>query len=252
MTTEPKPAPAIHDAEEYGPIKPSKHGLQTSGIPEFDRWREQYIDSYGFAPEAEADLSAAAERRAHFARVFAPELPEKARLELGGIFPDGVWKNPAKGAKIGRALRSAMGWSWRRRITIALTGRGKTLGLVLIGLRAMTDPKRPEAAIYLSAEQVQSAELRGVKRYKIPRDAWDAQLLLLDEMHRIPRLSRWHREDIFALVNHRYNHRLITVATAAAPEQVLRDSLGDEWVDRLATGDEIVKIADKTNWRRGE
>jgi hypothetical protein len=191
-----------------------------------------------------ADDSWEADRRDHFRQVFGPKFPELARVEIDELFPDGVWSPPRDMRLIGEVLRSVLDWDGGRRYIMASTGRGKTLALTYCGLRWINHYDYPQAADYITTVALQDRE------YKPPRHAATIPLLVLDECHRIPQLDHWVRTNLYGIIDRRVNAGLVTLSAGTRAEGWMREKLGDEWMDRLAIGDEITTIRDSRNWRR--
>lgn len=218
-----------------------EHGIADSGLASFDDMRDAAIAKHGFAkeqePRSEADI-----RREHFITVYLPRMPQEAVEVLRTLYSRGVWENST--GQLGATMQAVWGWNGQRRLLIAPTGRGKTLALTYCGVRWITHPRHPEAVAYMACSSLEDDS------YAMPEGAATLPLFLLDEIHRLPEISTWKRTKLYSVIDRRYNARLPTVSASSASVETLRETLGDEWVDRLALGKQILKITDPKNWRR--
>jgi hypothetical protein len=223
-----------------------RHGIRNSGWPWFDRWRDDYIDEHGYGPET-VELSAAEERMGHFATHWIRKLPKTAVNALREMWPDGVWATSAPGAQVSEAVGSVYHWTAGagNRLLYAPSGRGKTMALTYCGLRAMSDPHWPEAAEYLTCDLVE------LDRWEPTDSMLRAPVLLLDELEKLVKIKPWKRVTVYALLNDRTRNGLETLSATNMPVDDLRGELGDEWLDRLAVGEQILEIRDHRNWRHG-
>jgi DNA replication protein DnaC len=164
------------------------------------------------------------------------------------------------------APAEALGWIQNPHDTLILAGpkgTGKTHAAWALfahhATNATWDTLRAGAAVFWSLPQLLDRLRPGNEEYTKPSaSAWEGSsgvphridhmhsaqhspLLILDDVG-AERLTDWGREQLFLLIDHRYNQMLPTIVTTNLTPAELKQNIGDRIADRLVQGALLVPM----------
>lgn len=159
-----------------------------------------------------------------------------------------------------RSFRSFLdGWDERRGLVLVGSyGTGKT-GLIASGLRVIAErwDETTHRLRFLTGPDLMAFLRRGFdagkgeERYEDRlHELRTVRLLVIDDLG-AERPTDWVQEQIFAIVNHRYEHQLPTWATTNYGLDELAERINPRVLERLLENAEVVDFAGHPNLRRG-
>lgn len=185
-----------------------------------------------------------------YRRTCWPRIHKKHRRQIERLFPGGsdapAFDVPANEG-ISEALAAVLGWSGGSFLITGATGSGKTLALAYCAMRALEGHgfDMPAPFYYFSTATLERDAV------DLPKAATTG-LLIVDDFHRAAvELAPWRRLQLFGVIDERYGEELPTIAASRRGSAELKETLGDEWVDRLTTdGGREIELDKDENWRR--
>jgi DNA replication protein DnaC len=188
------------------------------------------------ADKWEADQSRhAAEQRRKFNEIQTAKLSKRhvadaRRISSGEVERSAIW------TRLSNTLRDTPDASV---LLCGNTGAGKTTAATGYALSRISRG--------LTVLVVAGSRCASIAKYDEAREeAERADLLLLDEMHRLPSMPEWIRTPMIGLIDSRYENRRQVVAMATVGVKTVEDALGIEVVERF----DAVLGTDEDSYRR--